>query len=86
MLLQKKSTLHNVCLSVGRSVQKKIVRILKMSHFQVNVVFFYFLLNSPPLPPLKQTRNNFDRQWGGGGLYFNYTPAPLRASFPIDLM
>ena len=53
-----------------------------MSEFEVNVVFFYFLkphplrfppqlsppLLSPPLlsPPLKQTRNNFDRQWEGG--------------------
>ena len=39
-------------------------------------------------PLLKQTRNNFEGEWSGGGglrsLYFNYTPAPLRASFSID--
>ena len=54
-----------------------------MSEFQVNVVFFYFFLKPPPL---KQTHNNFDRQWGGGlrSLYFNYTPEPLRASFSIN--
>ena len=50
---------HNVCLSVCR---KKFVRILKMSEFYVNVAFFYFL--KPP--PLKQTRNKFDRERGGG--------------------
>ena len=33
----------------------------------------------------KPIRKNFDRQGGGGvrKLYFNYTLAPWRASFPI---
>ena len=39
-----------VCVSVGRSVQKKLVWILK---FLANVAFVHFFLKSPPLPFLQ---------------------------------
>ena len=43
------------------------------------------LIKSCSSPPPAQIRNNFDRQCGGvHSLYFEYTPAPWRASFPIN--
>ena len=90
----------SVCPSVGQSVQIKIcLNFLNVRNLG-KCYFFYFFLKTPPLPLIKscssppptkmrnkQICNNFDRQEGGGGLcslYLNYTPAPLRASFPIN--
>ena len=50
---------HNVCLSV---CQKKWPNYLNVRVLG-KCFFFYFFLKTPPL---KQTHNNFDRQWGGG--------------------
>ena len=54
---------HTVCLSVCRSKKKfpnyLNVRILGKCRLLL-------LLLKTPSPPIKQTHNNFNRQWGGG--------------------
>ena len=51
---------HNVCLSVGLSVCRS-VRIFLMSEFYLNVAFFYFFLETLPLPSLKCSQHVHNR-------------------------